>query len=77
MVGMGSPRAAWPPWGDRGGVSREAVRQWHNAALLLLRLPTFSGRLQVSGQDSRAAYTRSQAMSRAGQRQRRRASGRI
>jgi RNA polymerase sigma factor (sigma-70 family) len=30
--------------GATGGVSREAVRQWHNAALLLLRLPAFSGR---------------------------------
>jgi hypothetical protein len=48
------------------------VRYWHNAALLLLRLPTFSGHLrQVVEQDSRAAYARSQALSRAWQRRRR------
>jgi RNA polymerase sigma factor (sigma-70 family) len=70
----GQPPRSLAAVGRQGGVSREAVRQWRNAALLLLRLPAFSGRLrQVSGQDSRAAYTRSQAMSRSWQRQRRRA----
>jgi hypothetical protein len=59
--------------GRAWGVSGEAVRYWRNAALVLLRLPAFSGRLrQVLEQDSRAAYADSQARSRAGQRQRRR-----
>ena len=68
----------WPPRslatvGRVWGVSREAVRYWHNAALVLLRLPAFSGRLrQVLEQDSRTAYAHSQALSRAWQRQRRR-----
>ena len=69
----GQPPRSLAAVGKAWGVSREAVRYWHNAALVLLRLPTFSGRLrQVVEQDSRAAYTRSQALSRAWQRQRRR-----
>ncbi len=68
----GQPPRSLAAVGRAWGVSREAVRYWHNAALLLLRLPTFSGRLrQVVGQDSRAAYTRSQALSRTWQRRRR------
>ena len=58
--------------GRRYGVSREAVRYWHNQALVLLRLPLFSERLrQACGQDSQAAYARSQRLSRVWQRQRR------
>lgn len=69
----GQPPRSFAAVGRAWGVSREAVRYWHNAALVLLRLPAFSGRLrQVWEQDSRAAYARSQAMSRAWQRQRRR-----
>jgi RNA polymerase sigma factor (sigma-70 family) len=69
----GQPPRSLAAVGKEWGVSREAVRYWHNAALVLLRLPTFSGRLrQVVEQDSRAAYVRSQALSRAWQRQRRR-----
>jgi len=68
----GQPPRSLAAVGRAWGVSREAVRYWHNAALLLLRLPTFSGHLrQVLGQDSRAAYARSQALSRTWQRRRR------
>jgi RNA polymerase sigma factor (sigma-70 family) len=68
----GQPPRSLATVGRVWGVSREAVRYWHNAALLLLRLPTFSGRLrQVVEQDSRAAYARSQALSRTWQRRRR------
>ena len=70
----GQPPRSLAEVGRAWGVSREAARYWHNTALLLLRLPAFSGRLrQVWGQDDRAAYARSQALSRAWQRQRRRA----
>jgi RNA polymerase sigma factor (sigma-70 family) len=74
VYGMdGQPSRSLAAVGKEWGVSREAVRYWHNAALVLLRLPTFSGRLrQVIEQDSRAAYAHSQALSRAWQRQRRR-----
>ena len=69
----GQPPRSLAAVGRAWGVSGEAVRYWHNAALLLLRLPAFSGRLrQVLEQDSRAAYARSQALSRAWQRSRRR-----
>jgi RNA polymerase sigma factor (sigma-70 family) len=68
----GEPPRSLAMVGRAWGVSREAVRYWHNAALLLLRLPAFSGPLrQVVGQDSRAAYARSQALSRTWQRRRR------
>ena len=69
----GQPPRSLAAVGRAWGVSREAVRYWHNAALVLLRLPAFSGRLrQVLEQDSRTAYAHSQALSRAWQRQRRR-----
>ncbi len=69
----GQPPQSLAAIGRAWGVSREAVRYWHTAALVLLRLPAFSGRLrQVVEQDSRAAYVRSQALSRTWQRQRRR-----
>jgi RNA polymerase sigma factor (sigma-70 family) len=52
--------------GQRFGVSGEMARVWRNDALVLLRLPRYSARLrQVYGQDSRAAYARSQALTRA------------
>ena len=58
--------------GRQWGVSRQAVRYWYQNALLLLRLPLFSGRLrQLYEQDSRATYARSQALNRAWLRQRR------
>jgi len=69
----GRPPRSLAAVGRVWGVSREAIRYWHNVALVLLRLPVFSGRLhQVWGQDSRWAYARSQALSRAWQRSRRR-----
>jgi RNA polymerase sigma factor (sigma-70 family) len=56
--------------GRHFGVSREAVRQWRNHALLLLRLPAIAGRLRtVCEQNSRASYVRSQALNRAWLRQ--------
>jgi RNA polymerase sigma factor (sigma-70 family) len=58
--------------GQRFGVSREMARIWRNDALLLLRLPAFSGRLRcLYGQDNREAYTRTQALNRAWLRQKR------
>lgn len=58
--------------GKQWGMSRQAVRYWYHNALLLLRLPVFSARLrQLWGQDSRAAYGRSQGLNRAWLRQRR------
>jgi RNA polymerase sigma factor (sigma-70 family) len=69
----GQPPRSLAAVGRAWGISREAVRYWHNAGLVLLRLPAFSGQLrQVIEQDSRAAYAHSQALSRAWQRQRRR-----
>jgi len=69
----GQPPRSLAAVGRAWSVSGEAVRYWHNAALLLLRLPAFSERLrQVLDQDSRAAYARSQTLSRAWQRSRRR-----
>jgi DNA-directed RNA polymerase sigma subunit (sigma70/sigma32) len=68
----GQPPRSLAEVGRAWGVSG-AVRYWRNAALVLLRLPAFSGRLrQVLEQDSRPAYADSQALSRAWQRQRRR-----
>ena len=58
--------------GQQFGVSREMARLWRNDALLLLRLPAFSGRLRcLCGQDSREAYARTQALNRAWLRQKR------
>ena len=69
----GQPPRSLAAVGRTWGVSGEAVRYWRNVALVLLRLPAFSGRLrQVLEQDSRPAYADSQALSRAWQRQRRR-----
>jgi RNA polymerase sigma factor (sigma-70 family) len=69
----GQPPRSLAAVGRAWGVSGEAVRYWRNAALVLLRLPAFSGRLrQVLEQDRRAAYADSQALSRAWQHQRRR-----
>jgi RNA polymerase sigma factor (sigma-70 family) len=69
----GQPPRSLAAVGRARGVSGEAVRYWRNAALVLLRLPAFSGRLRdVLEHDSRAAYADSQALSRAWQRQRRR-----
>jgi len=69
----GQPPRRLAEVGRAWGVSGEAARYWRNTALVLLRLPAFSGPLrQVLEHDSRAAYADSQALSRAWQRQRRR-----
>jgi RNA polymerase sigma factor (sigma-70 family) len=69
----GRPLRSLAELGREQGVSREAIRYWHNKALVVLRLPLFSARLrQVYGQDSRAAYAHTQRLTRAWQRQRRR-----
>ena len=58
--------------GRQFGVTREAVRQWRNNALLRLRLPAFSAHLcRVFDQDSRDAYQHARALSRSWLRQRR------
>lgn len=54
------------------GLTRERIRQIRNDALVHLRLPALSGPLrQLLAQDDRAAYQRSQQMSRAWLRRRR------
>ncbi len=68
----GQPPRSLAAIGRQFGVTREAVRQWRNNALLLLRLPAFSGHLRrVCDQDSRDAYHRTGALSRSWLRQRR------
>ena len=63
--------------GRQWGVSRQAAAYWYHKALIALRLPAVSGRLrQLWGQNSRAGYLRSQALSRAWLRQRRGRRGR-
>jgi RNA polymerase sigma factor (sigma-70 family) len=62
--------------GRQWGVSRQAAAYWYHKALVSLRLPAVSGHLrQLWGQDSRAGYRRSQELSRAWRRQRRRRRG--
>jgi RNA polymerase sigma factor (sigma-70 family) len=69
----GAPPCTLDAIGQRFGVTGEMARCWRNAALVLLRLPRYSARLrQVYGQDSRSAYARSQALTRAWLRGRRR-----
>jgi RNA polymerase sigma factor (sigma-70 family) len=55
------------------GLSRERVRQLHNNALVLLRLPALSMRLRsLCEQDSRPAYLLAQSLNRIWQRSQRR-----
>ncbi|MBU0703260.1 MAG: sigma-70 family RNA polymerase sigma factor [Chloroflexi bacterium] len=69
----GAPPCTLDAIGQRFGVTGEMARYWRNNGLVLLRLPCFSRRLrQVYGQDSRSAYARSQALTRAWLRGRRR-----
>jgi RNA polymerase sigma factor (sigma-70 family) len=69
----GAPPCTLDAIGQRFGVSGEMARCWRNNALVLLRLPRYAARLrQVYGQDSRSAYARSQALTRAWLRGRRR-----
>ena len=69
----GQPPRTLAAIGRHFGVTKEMARYWRNDGLVLLRLPSFSRRLrQVCGQDSRSAYVRSQALTRAWLRGRRR-----
>jgi RNA polymerase sigma factor (sigma-70 family) len=68
----GKPPRTLAAIGDRFGVTGEMARYWRNNGLVLLRLPAISGQLRyLCGQDSRAAYLRMQALSRAWLRKRR------
>lgn len=68
----GEPPRTLRAIGRQCGVSREMARIWRNDGLLLLRLPLFAGRVRhLVGQDSRAAYARTQALNRAWLRSRR------
>jgi DNA-directed RNA polymerase sigma subunit (sigma70/sigma32) len=59
--------------GQHFGVTKEMARYWRNNGLVLLRLPSFSRRLRrLCGQDNRTAYARSQSLTRAWLRGRRR-----
>jgi len=68
----GRPPRTLAAIGDHFGVTGEMARYWRNNGLLLLRLPAISRQLRyLCGQDSRAAYLRMQALSRAWLRKRR------
>ena len=59
--------------GRQWGISRERVRQLHNDALALLRLPALTGRLRsLCEQDSRLAYQQALSLNRVWQRSQRR-----
>jgi RNA polymerase sigma factor (sigma-70 family) len=69
----GQPPRTLVAIGRHFGVTKEMARYWRNNGLVLLRLPVFSARLrQLCDQDNRTAYTRSQALTRAWLRGRRR-----
>jgi RNA polymerase sigma factor (sigma-70 family) len=68
----GQPPLSLAAIGRLYGVSRERVRQWRNDALVLLRLPAFSGRLRrLCDQNDKAAYQQAQALNHAWLRRRR------
>jgi RNA polymerase sigma factor (sigma-70 family) len=68
----GRPPRTLAAIGDHFGVTGEMARYWRNNGLVLLRLPAISGQLRyLCDQDSRAAYLRMQALSRAWLRKRR------
>ena len=68
----GKPPRTLAAIGDHFGVTGEMARYWRNNGLVLLRLPALSGQLRyLCGQDSRSAYLRMQALSRAWLRKRR------
>jgi RNA polymerase sigma factor (sigma-70 family) len=73
----GKPPRTLAVIGNHFGVTGEMARYWRNNGLVLLRLPAISGQLRhLCGQDSRAAYLRMQALSRAWLRKRRSSSRR-
>lgn len=62
----GQPPRTLVAIGRHFGVTKEMARYWRNNGLVLLRLPSFSRRLrQLCGQDNRTAYARSQSLTRA------------
>ncbi len=70
MVGTygldGQPRQTMTVIAHQMELTPQRVQQMRNEALILLRLPTYSAKLRyLCGQDSRAAYARSEALSRA------------
>jgi RNA polymerase sigma factor (sigma-70 family) len=68
----GQAPCTWQAIGQRFGVTKARIGQLHQDALVLLRLPVFSARLRrLCGQDSRAAYARSVALSRTWQQRKR------
>ena len=68
----GEPARNLSQIGCQWGVSRQAAAYWYYKALVSLRLPALSGGLRrLWGQNSRADYQRSQALSRAWQRRQR------
>lgn len=70
--GEGKPARNLSQIGRQWGVSRQAAAYWYYKALVSLRLPALSGGLRrLWGQNSRADYQRSQALSRAWQRRQR------
>jgi RNA polymerase primary sigma factor len=73
----GQAPCTWQVIGQQLGVTKARIGQLHQDALVLLRLPVFSDRLRrLCGQDSRAAYARSLALSRSWQRRKRGRAGR-
>jgi RNA polymerase sigma factor (sigma-70 family) len=68
----GKPPRTFREIGQEWEVSRQGATYWYYKALISLRLPAISGRLRrLWGQNSREDYQRSQALSRAWQRQQR------
>jgi RNA polymerase sigma factor (sigma-70 family) len=68
----GKPPRTFREIGQEWRVSRQGATYWYYKALISLRLPAISGRLRrLWGQNSRKGYQRSQALSRAWQRQQR------
>jgi RNA polymerase sigma factor (sigma-70 family) len=73
----GQAPCTWQAIGQQLGVTKARIGQLHQDALVMLRLPAFSARLRgLCGQDSRAAYARSLALSRTWQRRKRGRAGR-
>jgi len=61
----GQPPCTLVALGRRFRLTKARIGQLHNDALVLLRLPAYSARLRrLCGQDSRAAYVRTAALSR-------------
>jgi len=73
----GQAPCTWQAIGQQLGVTKARIGQLHQDALVLLRLPVLSARLRrLCGQDCRAAYIRTAALSRRWQRRKRGRAGR-